>query len=65
MPAGKAISFGFAPRFDELAWTGVREALGHSFFTLSLGMGAMLKAQNERADALRRRRHRRAWARAC
>jgi NSS family neurotransmitter:Na+ symporter len=40
--AGKALSFIFAPDFGKLGWTGVLEALGHSFFTLSLGMGAMI-----------------------
>jgi len=40
--AGRAIGFIFTPRFDELRWHGVLEALGHSFFTLSLGMGAMI-----------------------
>ncbi|UCE01921.1 MAG: sodium-dependent transporter, partial [Candidatus Latescibacterota bacterium] len=40
--AGKALSFIFEPRFDELPMSGVLEALGHAFFTLSLGMGAMI-----------------------
>ena len=40
--AGQALSFIFAPRFDQLDTGGVLEALGHSFFTLSLGMGAMI-----------------------
>ncbi len=34
--------FIFRPNFSELTAGGVLEALGHSFFTLSLGMGAML-----------------------
>lgn len=38
----EALGFIFAPRFDQLGWMGVLEALGHSFFTLSLGMGAMI-----------------------
>ncbi|MDH3223803.1 MAG: sodium-dependent transporter [Gemmatimonadota bacterium] len=40
--AGEALSFVFAPRFGDLTRSGVLEALGHSFFTLSLGMGAMI-----------------------
>jgi NSS family neurotransmitter:Na+ symporter len=40
--AGEALSFIFVPDFDNLGWHGVLEALGHSFFTLSLGMGAMI-----------------------
>jgi NSS family neurotransmitter:Na+ symporter len=39
---GEAIRFLFRPNFGELTTGGVLEALGHSFFTLSLGMGAML-----------------------
>jgi len=37
-----AVAFLFRPNFSELTAGGVLEALGHSFFTLSLGMGAML-----------------------
>jgi NSS family neurotransmitter:Na+ symporter len=40
--AGEAIRFVFRPSFAELEPSGVLEALGHSFFTLSLGMGAMI-----------------------
>lgn len=40
--AGEALVFIFQPRFSELDSAGVLEALGHSFFTLSLGMGAMI-----------------------
>ncbi len=39
---GEAMRFIFRPNFSELTAGGVLEALGHSFFTLSLGMGAML-----------------------
>lgn len=39
---GEAMSFLFRPSFDELGKDGVLEALGHAFFTLSLGMGAMI-----------------------
>jgi len=39
---GRAMTFLFRPNFSELSAGGVLEALGHSFFTLSLGMGAML-----------------------
>ncbi len=34
--------FLFRPNFEDLTRGAVLEALGHSFFTLSLGMGAML-----------------------
>lgn len=40
--SGEAVSFIFRPSFSELEPAGVLEALGHSFFTLSLGMGAMI-----------------------
>ncbi|MDH3627283.1 MAG: sodium-dependent transporter [Acidobacteriota bacterium] len=40
--SGKALSFIFRPNFSELEPSGILEALGHSFFTLSLGMGAMV-----------------------
>ncbi|MFC1523122.1 sodium-dependent transporter [Elusimicrobiota bacterium] len=39
---GKAVSFVFSPDASKLTPASVLEALGHSFFTLSLGMGAML-----------------------
>ncbi|MCB9513653.1 MAG: sodium-dependent transporter [Candidatus Latescibacteria bacterium] len=38
----KALAFLFRPNFSELTRGAILEALGHSFFTLSLGMGAML-----------------------
>ncbi len=38
----QALIFLFRPNFSELTRGGILEALGHSFFTLSLGMGAML-----------------------
>ncbi len=38
----EAMIFLFRPNFGELTRGAVLEALGHSFFTLSLGMGAML-----------------------
>jgi len=38
----QAMVFIFRPNFHQLTAGGVLEALGHSFFTLSLGMGAML-----------------------
>lgn len=37
-----AVKFVFYPHADRLKASGVLEALGHAFFTLSLGMGAML-----------------------
>ncbi len=40
--ASEAVAFIFRPNFSELPAAGVLEALGHSFFTLSLGMGAMI-----------------------
>ena len=39
---GQAVSFVFSPDASKLTPEGVLEALGHAFFTLSLGMGAML-----------------------
>lgn len=39
---GEAISFVFKPDISKLHAGGVLEALGHAFFTLSLGMGAMI-----------------------
>lgn len=38
----EALAFVFAPDFSRLELPGILEALGHSFFTLSLGMGAMI-----------------------
>ena len=40
--SGEALAFIFRPSFAELEAESVLEALGHSFFTLSLGMGAMV-----------------------
>lgn len=40
--SGEALTFIFRPNFAELEPSGLLEALGHSFFTLSLGMGAMI-----------------------
>ena len=39
---GEALRFLFQPDFSTLTKGAVLEALGHAFFTLSLGMGAML-----------------------
>ena len=39
---GEALSFVFKPDPSKLKPSGVLEALGHAFFTLSLGMGAMI-----------------------
>ena len=42
-PGGmKAIAFLFRPDFSKLTAEGILSALGHAFFTLSLGMGAMI-----------------------
>jgi len=38
----KALSFLFKPDFSKLSSEAVLSALGHAFFTLSLGMGAMI-----------------------
>lgn len=40
MAAGASFLFSF--RTESLSWAGVLEALGHAFFTLSLGMGAIM-----------------------
>jgi len=40
--AGEALGFIFRANFEDLEPGSVLEALGHSFFTLSLGMGAMI-----------------------
>lgn len=40
--AGESLAMVFRPNFHALTGEAVLEALGHSFFTLSLGMGAML-----------------------
>ena len=39
---GKALSFLFSPDFSQVSTHSVLEALGHAFFTLSLGMGTMI-----------------------
>ncbi|MBS3804134.1 MAG: sodium-dependent transporter [Oleiphilaceae bacterium] len=39
---GEALSFLFRPNFGALSMTGVLVALGHAFFTLSLGMAIMM-----------------------
>lgn len=36
------VQFLFEPRFDELTASGVLEAMGQAFFTLSVGMGAIM-----------------------
>jgi len=38
----KGISFLFNPRFEDLSASAIVLALGHSFFTVSLGMGTMI-----------------------
>ena len=40
--SGEAMAFIFRPSFGELDRGSILEALGHAFFTLSLGMGAMI-----------------------
>lgn len=40
--SGKALLFLFSADADKLTASGVLEAVGHSFFTLSLGMGTMI-----------------------
>lgn len=39
---GNAVSFMFNPDFSKLTWNAVLIALGHAFFTLSVGMCAMM-----------------------
>ena len=39
---GDSLTFLFRPNFADLTPGGMLEALGHAFFTLSLGMGAMI-----------------------
>ena len=39
---GDSLQFLFAPDFSKLTWKGVLIAMGHAFFTLSIGMGAMM-----------------------
>jgi NSS family neurotransmitter:Na+ symporter len=36
------VSFMFTPDFDALTWDSVLEAMGQAFFTLSIGMGAVM-----------------------
>lgn len=38
----EGISFMFTPNFNALSWDGVLQAMGQAFFTLSLGMGAIM-----------------------
>ena len=38
----KGVSFLFNPDFSRLSWAAVLTAMGHAFFTLSLGMGAIM-----------------------
>jgi len=38
----KGLSFLFTPDFHRMTWNSVLIALGHAFFTLSLGMGAIM-----------------------
>jgi len=39
---GRCLDFVFAPHIEKVSPSSVLEALGHAFFTLSLGMGAMI-----------------------
>lgn len=36
------VEFLFTPKFEELQWSGVLAAMGQAFFTLSIGMGAIM-----------------------
>jgi NSS family neurotransmitter:Na+ symporter len=38
----RAVDFLLAPRFDELTWRSVLDAMSQAFFSLSLGMGAIM-----------------------
>ncbi len=40
--ASKGIDFFLNPDFSKLTWVGVLNALGHAFFSLSLGMGTLI-----------------------
>lgn len=39
---GQSFSFLFNPDFSKLSWEAVLVAMGHAFFTLSIGMGTMM-----------------------
>jgi len=39
---GQGVAFMFTPDFDKLTWDSVLAALGQAFFTLSIGMGAIM-----------------------
>ncbi len=39
---GEGLSFMFTPSWDKLTWGSVLKALGQAFFTLSIGMGAIM-----------------------
>ena len=39
---GEGVAFMFTPDFDKLTWNSVLAALGQAFFTLSIGMGAIM-----------------------
>ena len=39
---GDGVAFMFTPDFHKLTWTSVLAALGQAFFTLSIGMGAIM-----------------------
>jgi len=39
---GQSFSFLFYPDFSKLSWSAVLTAMGHAFFTLSIGLGTMM-----------------------
>lgn len=39
---GAGLRFLFQPDFNKISWNGILIAMGHAFFTLSLGMGAIM-----------------------
>ena len=39
---GDGLAFMFTPDFDKLTWDSVLAAMGQAFFTLSIGMGAIM-----------------------
>ncbi|MFV1997971.1 MAG: sodium-dependent transporter [Acidiferrobacterales bacterium] len=39
---GAGLKFLFQPDFNNIGWNGILAAMGHAFFTLSLGMGAIM-----------------------
>ena len=48
---GEGLAFMFTPDFDKLTWNSVLAAMGQAFFSLSIGMGAiMAMSQDQKAN---------------